>query len=262
MAKYVVFSFDDGRLDTYTRAYPILKKYGMPFTLNVCTDFVEHQENYNCFKSADNKSVKPEHLLEMQKNGVEIACHGHLHLNTKEDVLNNIASLEKMGVNVSNIGFASPNSEITEDNASDVLDLVKDGVLSYVRSGIQVRREGLIYSALSLAERKIHSFSLFYRLNRRCIIKNTKQKVLLSIGIHKATTVKQLLKFIDKMKDGEAVILMFHSILDKNDVGYGCDNWYFDLECFDKLCRSLSDNADVTVCTTKELFSSVENISV
>ncbi len=252
MSKYVVFSFDDGRLDTYTNAYPILRKYNMPFTLNVCTDFVENPSKYSCFQSADNKSVTAEHLIEMQQNGVEIACHGHLHLNTKEDVLNNIAALEKMGLDVSNIGFASPNSEITEENANDILELVSEGVLSYVRSGIQVRREGFLYSALSLLERKLHSPALFYRLNKRCIVKDKKSKVLLSVGIHKSITLKQLLKFIDKMNDGDAIILMFHSILNKNDIGYGYDNWYYDYEQFDSLCRALSKNVDVTVCTTRD----------
>lgn len=252
--KRVVFSFDDGRIDTYTNAYPILKKYKMPFTLNVCTDFVEHPEKYSCFGSADNKSVSVDNLLEMQQNGVEIACHGHLHLNTKEDVLDNISALARMGLDVNNIGFASPNSEIREENADEVLGLVNDGYIAYIRSGIQVRREGLLFSVLSLAERKLHSPLLFYNLNKRCIIRDAKQKILLSVGIHKAVTLKQLLGFVEKMKDGEAVIFMFHSILNKTDVGYGRDNWYFDSEQFEQLCKSLSENDDVIVCSTRDLI--------
>ena len=251
--KRVVFSFDDGRIDTYTNAYPILKKYKMPFTLNVCTDFVEHPEHFNCFGSADNKSVSIENLVEMQHAGVEIACHGHLHLNTKEDVLSNISALARMGLEVDRIGFASPNSSITEENAGELLELVNDGSLFYIRSGVQVRREGLLFSALSLLERKLHSVSLFYRLNKRCIIRDARRKILLSVGIHKSVTLKQLLNFVDKMNDGEAVIFMFHSILNKTDVGYGRDNWFFDLELFEQLCKSLSENADVEVCNTMDL---------
>lgn len=254
MAKRLVFSFDDGRLDTYTRAYPILRKYNMPFTLNVCSDFVLHPEKYECFGSADNKSVSREQLLEMQANGVEIACHGHLHLNTKQDVLDNISALSGMGLNTSDIGFASPNSELTENNANEVFPLVDEGVLSYIRSGIQVRREGLWYTALSLIERKSHSAYLFYKLNKRCIMQGEHKKILLSVGIHKGVTVKQLLNFVDRMKDGEDVIFMFHSILDKSDVGYGCDNWFFDSAAFDAFCRSLAENPNLAVCTTRELL--------
>ena len=252
--KRIVFSFDDGRYDTYSRAYPILQKYNMTFTFNICTDFVENPDKYNCFRSADNKSVSVDNLIEMQQNGVEIACHGHLHMNTKEDVLNNIYALERMGIDVRGIGFASPNSEISIKNKSEVLDLVGEGKLSYIRSGVKVRREGLIYTALSLAERKLHLPSLFYLLNKRCIIKKAKPSVLLSVGIHKGVTVKELLKFIDKMKDGESVIFMFHSILNKTDIGYGVDNWFFDAERFERLCKSLSENDDIEVCNTKDLL--------
>ncbi len=254
MAKYVVFSFDDGRLDTYTGAYPVLKRYNMPFTFNVCTDFVQNQSRYDCFRSADNKSVDATHLVEMQQNGVEIACHGHLHLNTREDVQDNIAALRDMGVDVNAIGFASPNSEITENNAEDVFQMIRDGELSYIRSGIQVRREGLLYSALSVLERKTHSPLLFYLLNKRCIVKDRTRRFLLSVGIHKGVTNKQILNLISKMKDGEGVILMFHSVLDKHDIGFGRDNWFFDLERFDRLCRELSEKSDIAVCTTKELM--------
>lgn len=37
--KFVVFTFDDGYKDTYTLAYPILKKYNIPFTIYVTTSF-------------------------------------------------------------------------------------------------------------------------------------------------------------------------------------------------------------------------------
>ena len=253
--KKVVFSFDDGRLDTYTKAYAILKKYGMPFTLNVCTDFIKHQENYTCFKSAGNKSVSIENLLEMQENGVEIASHGHLHLNTKDDILNSIAALEQMGINVENVGFASPNSGLTYDNAQDVLPLVESGIISYIRSGIQVRREGLLYSLLTYLERKTHSVKLFRYLNKKNVITDEKAPILMSVAVLNCTTVKQIVSFIDKMNGGESVIFMLHSVIDKNDIGYGSDSWYFDAEKFNELCELLSKRKDVLICTTRDLVS-------
>ena len=253
MAKYVVFSFDDGRLDTYTKAYPILKKYNMPFTLNVCTDFVEHPEKYHCFQSADNKSVEKDHLVQMQQNGVEIACHGHSHLNTKKDVLDNIAALREMKVDVSKIGFASPNSEITEKNDCGLGELVQQGVIRYIRSGVQIRREGIIYAVLSVIGRITRSKKLFLFLNRRNIIREQRGVLLPSVAITRYNTVEQIRHLIDAMKDGEAVILMFHSILHETDPGYGADNWFFDAEKFDELCEMLNCT-DVTVCTTQFLF--------
>ena len=260
MSKNVVFSFDDGRLDTYTNAYRILKQYDMPFTLNVCTDFVEHPEKYTCFQSADNKSVSVEHLIEMQQDGVEIACHGHLHNNTKEDVLDNIAALKRMGIDVTNIGFASPNSEITLDNASDLLELVKDGTLSYIRSGIQVRREGFLYSVLTYVERRIHSERLFGYLNKRNIITNADTPILMSVTITSSTTVEQIVKLIDKMQDGESVILMFHSVIEDGDTGYGKDCWYFDINRFREVCNCIKSRQDVIVCTTNDIVAKLDKL--
>ncbi|MHA6261269.1 polysaccharide deacetylase family protein [Sporosarcina sp. CAU 1771] len=37
--KFIVFTFDDGYLDNYTIAYPIFKKYNIPFTIYVTTSF-------------------------------------------------------------------------------------------------------------------------------------------------------------------------------------------------------------------------------
>ena len=253
MAKNVVLSFDDGRLDTYTNAYKILKKYGMTCTVNVVTDFVENEENYSCFKSANNKSMSKEQVLELEKNGVEIACHGHTHQNTPKDVLENIEHLNIMGIDTSVIGFASPRSQITEDNTFGVGDLVENKVLSYIRSGIQVRREGFAYAFFSYVERYTHSKCLFYLLNKRNVLKDESKRVILpSVAITKYTRVKQISYMLDKMKDGDTVILMFHSVLGKDENGYGVDNWCFDLEKFEQLCKRLA-NADICVCTTRDL---------
>ncbi|MEL6867938.1 MAG: polysaccharide deacetylase family protein, partial [Bacteroidota bacterium] len=40
---FVAFTFDDGYIDNYTIAYPILKAAGIPFCLYICTDFPDHQ---------------------------------------------------------------------------------------------------------------------------------------------------------------------------------------------------------------------------
>ena len=40
--KFVVFTFDDGYADNLTHAYPILRRYKVPFTIYVATSFPDH----------------------------------------------------------------------------------------------------------------------------------------------------------------------------------------------------------------------------
>ena len=37
----IAFSFDDGRLDNYTNAYPILKKHHLPATFNITSGYIK-----------------------------------------------------------------------------------------------------------------------------------------------------------------------------------------------------------------------------
>ena len=39
--KYVSFTFDDGRRDNFTCAYPVMKKYGIPGTLFCTTGYID-----------------------------------------------------------------------------------------------------------------------------------------------------------------------------------------------------------------------------
>ena len=149
--KKIVLSFDDSREDFYTRVFPLLKKYNTPATLNVISGFVNGTAKMN-MPSADNKAMMSSQVVECQQSGlVEIACHGAVHDNTKEGVLRNIEDMKAWGVNVEGIGFASPTSILTKKNihTTGIDSLVEEGTLSYVRSGIRTRREGLMYSAFT-----------------------------------------------------------------------------------------------------------------
>ena len=254
--KKIVLSFDDSREDFYTRVFPLLKKYNMPAVLNVISGFVNGTAKMN-MPSADSKAMTSAQVVECQQSGlVEIACHGASHDNTKEGVLRNIEDMKAWGVNVEGIGFASPTSILTKANIHEtgIDTLVEQGILSYVRSGIRTRREGLIYSVFTLLDSKIHSNCLFYRLNKRCIIDTPIPSILLSVAVNSYHTLPQVTKLIRKMKDGESVILNFHSVLRKTDVGYGKDKFYWEEGKFVELIKILNAADIVKVCITKELL--------
>lgn len=68
--KPVLLTFDDGYLDNYTVAYPILKERGMKAAIFLITDYVGRYPNYLTWEQA----------REMQKNGIEFGSHTLNHV--------------------------------------------------------------------------------------------------------------------------------------------------------------------------------------
>lgn len=252
--KYVNIAFDDARSDTYTRAFPVLNKYSFTGTINVITEFVNNNSLYD-FKSAK-RSMSMAEIRECQLAGIEIASHGHSHQNNARDINYSIKELYGGGVCISNIGFASPHSWLTDENinGAGIQNLLDEGKISYVRSGVQIRREGRAYMALSAIEMLTHSKFLFLQLNRKNIIKEGKApNILGSVAVKSYTTIQQLIYLIDSMSDTDSVCILFHSILNDRDEGYGKDYYYWDVAKFELFCQYLNSLEDVKVCTTYEI---------
>lgn len=72
-SKSVVITFDDGYVDNYLNAYPVLKEFGFKATIFVITSTIDN--NKACLNS--------DQLKEMQKNGIDIESHtvNHEELN-------------------------------------------------------------------------------------------------------------------------------------------------------------------------------------
>lgn len=67
--KPVLITFDDGYLDNYTNAYPIMKKYGFTATIFLITGIVGHDQRYLNWDQA----------REMQKDGFVLGSHSVTH---------------------------------------------------------------------------------------------------------------------------------------------------------------------------------------
>lgn len=253
--KYICLSFDDGRSDTFEYSFPVLKKYGLKATVNIISDFVVNPQNYSF--SSGPKPMNIMQIKEWQATGFEVACHGSTHINTAEDVINNIEELETFGIDVHNIGFASPESYLTQGNIHEtgIDTLKKNEKISYIRTGIQIRREGLLYTIMSVLEQITHSSNLYYYLNKRNILEtNYFPEILPSAAIKDYTTCSQVIDFINRMKDNQAIIFMFHSILPESDSSFGKDHYYWAYDRFDELCKWMSSKKELRVLTTYELL--------
>ena len=75
-----------------------------------------------------------------------------------------------------------------------------------------------------------------------------------SVTVFSYTTNKQIIELIRTLPDNTAVILMFHSILDKQDAGYGKDKFFWDISWFEDLISFLGKSTEIEVCTTMDLI--------
>ena len=72
--KPVLITFDDGYVDNYTNAFPILKYYGMRATIFVIPAFVGKYNNYLTW----------DELREMEENGITVESHTMNHYKLEE----------------------------------------------------------------------------------------------------------------------------------------------------------------------------------
>ena len=69
--------------------------------------------------------------------------------------------------------------------------------------------------------------------------------IIPSIAIKRYTTNKQLNYLLKKIPYESTVVLMFHSVLKKEDHGYGRDDYYWDYNRFLSFCSFLSNEENV-----------------
>lgn len=77
-AKCCVITIDDGYRSGYDVAWPILKKYGYPFTMFIYTNYIKGEPN------AGGQSMTWEELATMRDAGVDIQSHSVSHSNLKD----------------------------------------------------------------------------------------------------------------------------------------------------------------------------------
>jgi hypothetical protein len=259
MPKYIMLSFDDGRKDNYEIVFPMLRKYGFTASFHIVTGFVDGTA------TAKFNTMSIDNVKEMAKEGHDISSHGDRHKNTEEDLRTSLQKLQAWGIDKTPLLFSSPYSEIYEGNIEDYLDMLKNNRIEYVRSGVQIRRKGLLYMVLEFVQLWTKSKRLYYYLNKPNIMKLVEGNntgiggiwVIKSSCVKRQNKVGQLLYLIKKLQTNDVVCFLFHSVLPKKTIGK--DGYTFSVEKFELFLKCLKDDEDITVLNISEYTNGAIN---
>jgi len=89
----VVITFDDGYLDNYTHAYPVLRKFNLSATIFLATDFIDSDNIPDWEERRSNGyrlMLNWEEVRTMAKDGVCFGAHTKSHLEFSESDSNNL----------------------------------------------------------------------------------------------------------------------------------------------------------------------------
>lgn len=252
----IAFSFDDGSRDNYIVAKEILEKFKIPATFNITTGYISNKIN-EPEKLAGEEPMKIEELIELNSNSLfEIAGHGFQHNNNIDNLIAGIDDLKKyLNKKYTYIGIASPNSEFPINKLEEYKNILKTQNVIYLRTGPRFKKMSFLKKII----RKLNNFfniPFFYYFVYRDTFMNSKNEFLLySIPIIRNTKLKEVKYLIDMaIKDNKSIILMFHSISDKNKNLNESDlfNWkYLDFLGLCELLKKYEEEKKINLCQVK-----------
>lgn len=256
------FSFDDGRLNNYTIAYPILKRFKCPATFNITTGFVKGE-----FKPGE-LTYGPPMTMDMVKEvfqdpTIEIAGHGYWHNNSLKDIIEGIVTLkEELGVEKLTSygnGFASPGTGLNKDTYKKDMEIELEHIdLTYIRLSLRNMSMKRIRSLARKASRILHWPFLYRLAYKDTLMDEHDDKFLYSIPVLSSITVKEIMAIINQaVMEKKACVLMLHSIVEKNAV---CDPWDYEVDKFIKLLQELTmlqDKGLLRLTTSMDIFKNL-----
>ncbi len=240
----VILSFDDGRKDNYRAAKEVLEQKKIPATFNITTGYIIGDLD-DKDKPGPHEPMNVDELQELARLELfEIAGHGYRHDNDINNLINGVVGLREMLPGIEISGIASPHSQFD-------LNKLKIAKELFLKNGIKYLRISNDYSKMNKAKiwirrinRLLHIPFLYYYVNKNAL-NNRNDFLLHSVPVIKDNSFLEVLSFVKKaVKDSKTedkiCILMFHSVLKKNEPFYD-DLFSWDYDKFFKLCNSLKE---------------------
>ncbi len=246
-----MFTFDDGRYDTYSNAAAILREHGLPATIFVATGYVDGTlRDTKSFRKSSPGAATIAELSELNAEGFEIAAHSDRHSNDFEDIGLCVEKLKSWKLSSGKVGFSSPYSKIQAIRKEEETAF-RDLGIAYIRTASKIKVKPLFQIALWGLQGITHSKSLFKCLNRKNIGKIGELGYLIpSITIRNTTTVAEIHALARSLEDGQVAVLTFHSISDNPE--YLENTWAFSAKKFRLLCDLISADLDCEVLTLQQ----------
>jgi hypothetical protein len=239
--KYVSLTFDDGRKDNYTHAFPIMRECGIKGTLFCTTGYIDGTWTKPETWHSAGEPISIDEMKKLQDAGWEIALHGDQHMTDVDDFQIASKKLAKWGFSERPIGFSVPNSNVSQAKLDELIDHAFGSELAYIRMGRNINTRSISAKVLFALYTYCHMQWAFNRFNQHSLMtrENFNQKLIYSIVVRREDDPSMILRFLEKAQDGTYAVLMLHSILPKDDALYGTDAWCWDAKRFETLCDGL-----------------------
>lgn len=239
--KYVSFTFDDGRRDNFTYAYPVMKKYGIAGTLFCTTGYIDGTWQKDESWLSAGEAIRIDELKELQQNGWELALHGDKHTTEVEDLKCASHKMAQWGFRNRPIGFSMPNSNIAKEKLDAVIDRYLGSELLYIRAGRQINTKSFSARALYALYTYGHlqwAYNKFNNVNLTDLSRINKKQIY-SVVVRCKDDPEMLARFIEQIPDNTCAVLMLHSILPEDSKHYGTDPWNWSVARFEEFCKEI-----------------------
>ena len=239
--KYVALTFDDGREDNASVAYPILERCGMKATLFVTTGYIDRSWTRDPEWAYSGEPMTLAQLRQLRDAGWEIGLHGDWHRTSLEDWQSALAKLNAWGFDTQEIGCSLPNSQVDEQEIRRIIRTLGPERIAYIRRGRarNTRQFGSrLLFGLYIYLKSSWAYRRFNRENVMQLPVLDRAKVYTVVVRHEDDP-EMILGLVDAMPEGTACVLMLHSILPELHPNYGREPWNWSAARFEQLCTGL-----------------------